>query len=248
MKKEEIIYGVRPVIEAVRSGKEIDRILLRKGIRNTVTAEVIAHARERGIPFQFVPVEKLDRMTKGNHQGVIAMTSQIPYQKIEEIIQSVYERGSVPLILLLDGITDVRNFGAIARTAECAGVQAIVIPSHGSAQVNDEAIRTSAGALLNVPVCRAERLSVAAGYMKESGIRLIGTSEKAGRTYDEVDYSIPVAFVLGSEEKGLSREVEAMCDELVSIRMMGSIASLNVSVASGVVLFEAIRQRKTASG
>lgn len=247
MKKEEIIYGVRPVIEAMKSGKEIDRVLLKKGIRGTVTAEVLALAKTLEIPFQFVPVEKLDRLTKGNHQGVIALTSQIAYQRIEDIIQATYERGETPLILVLDGITDVRNFGAIARAAECAGAQAIVIPSRGSAQVNEEAVRTSAGALAAIPVCRAERLRDALTYLRESGIAIAGATEKAKLAYDLADFSRPLALVIGSEEKGVSGEIMDLCDEQVRIPMMGSIASLNVSVAAGILLFEAVRQRKGRS-
>lgn len=243
LKKEEIIYGVRPVVEAMKSGKEIDRIFLKKGIRNTVTAEVITLAKSLEIPFQFVPIEKLDRLTKGNHQGVIALTSQIPYQRLEEIVQGAFERGETPLILVLDGITDVRNFGAIARTAECAGAQAIVIPAHGSAQVNEEAVRTSAGALTTIPVCRVERLKDAVTYLKESGIALAAATEKASKAYDKADFNRPVAIIMGSEERGISQEIMRICDDQVCIPMKGTIASLNVSVAAGILLFEAIRQR-----
>ena len=246
MKKDEFIYGIRPVAEAIKSGLEIDRVLLRKGLKSSMTGEIMALSKEHGIFVQFVPVEKLNRITGKNHQGVIALTSKISYHQLEQVLPSVFEKGEVPLFLVLDGITDIRNFGAIARSAECAGVHAIVIPQQGSAQVNEEAVRTSAGALLRVPVCRVQRLREAAAYMAESGIMLVGASEKGDEHYFDSDLTTPAAFIMGSEEKGISAELIELCGMLVKIPMKGEIASLNVSVAAGILLFEAVRQRMKA--
>lgn len=243
MKNEEFIYGIRPVAEAIKSGLEIDRVLLRKGLKSSMTGEIMALCKEYGVFFQFVPVEKLNRITGKNHQGVIALTSRISYHQLEQVLPAVFEKGEVPLLLVLDSVTDVRNFGAIARSAECAGVHAIVIPQQGSAQVNEEAVRTSAGALLRIPVCRVQKLREAAGYLMESGVMLVGASEKGNDQYFSADLTTPVAFIMGSEEKGISSELMELCGKLVKIPMKGEIASLNVSVAAGVLLFEAVRQR-----
>ena len=172
MEKENFIYGLHPVTEAIKSGKEVDRIFFKKGMQGSFSAELLQLAKTHQIPFQFVPQEKLDRITRKNHQGVIAMISQISYQSLENLVQMVFEEGKTPLFLILDGITDVRNFGAISRTAECAGVNGIIIPMQGSAQINEEAIRTSAGALLRIPVCREKSLKSTANFLKESGITL----------------------------------------------------------------------------
>ncbi len=243
MKNEEFIYGLHPVMEAIRSGAELDKILVRKGLRGDQVIEILDLARQLQIPVQTVPVEKLNRVTPKNHQGLIAYISKVTYYQIEDIIQGLFETGKSPLILILDEITDVRNFGAISRTAECAGVHAIVIPFRGSAQINEEAIRTSSGALLTVPICRAHNLRDVALYLKNSGVQLIGASEKGSDLYYRCNLGNPVAFILGSEEKGISTDLLKLTDELVKIPMQGEIASLNVSVASGVLLFEAVRQR-----
>ncbi len=245
MKKDNFIFGIHPVIEAIKSGKEMDRVLLQKNLRGESFRELFNLIRELEIPFQFVPVEKLNRLSKQNHQGVIAYVTDISYQKIEDILPLLYESGRVPLILLLDGITDVRNMGAIARTAECAGVDAIVIPLKGSAMINSEAIKTSAGALYKVPVCRTTNVGEAITLMKNSGLQVIAASEKGSRNYTSVDFKSPLLLIMGSEGVGISRELLDMCDELIMIPLAGEIESLNVSVASGVVLFEIIRQRNT---
>jgi len=244
MKKENFIYGIHPVIEALKSGKEIEKILIQKGLRGEGFQQLHTLMREMEIPIQFVPLEKLDRMTRQNHQGVVAMISEITYQKIEAILPSVYEQGKIPLVLVLDRITDVRNLGAIARTAECSGVDAILIPEKGSAQVNQDAIKTSAGALYKVPVCRHHSAKESVTFLKNSGLKIIAATEKANSDYTDVDMTQPLALILGSEESGISAELLGMADELIQIPILGEIQSLNVSVAAGVILYEILRQRK----
>jgi len=244
MKKENFIYGIRPVIEALKSGKEIEKILIQKGLRGEGFQQLHTLMREMEIPVQFVPLEKLDRMTRQNHQGVVAMISEITYQKIEAILPTVYEQGRVPLVLLLDHITDVRNLGAIARTAECAGVDAILIPETGSAQLNQDAIKTSAGALYKVPVCRYHSAKESVTFLKNSGLKIIAATEKANSDYTGVEMTQPLALILGSEESGISAELLGVADELIQIPIRGEIQSLNVSVAAGVILYEILRQRK----
>jgi 23S rRNA (guanosine2251-2'-O)-methyltransferase len=244
LKKENFIYGIHPVIEALKSGKEIEKILIQKGLRGEGFQQLHTLMREMEIPIQFVPLEKLDRMTRQNHQGVVAMISEITYQKIEAILPFTYEQGKVPLVLVLDHITDVRNLGAIARTAECSGVDGILIPEKGSAQVNQDAIKTSAGALYKVPVCRYHSAKESVMFLKNSGLKIIAATEKANSDYTDVDMIQPLALILGSEESGISAELLGIADELIQIPVIGEIQSLNVSVAAGVILYEILRQRK----
>jgi len=243
MEKESFIYGLHPVTEAIKSGKEIDRILFKKGMQGSFSAELLQLAKSYQVPFQFVPQEKLDRITRKNHQGVIAMISRISYQALDNLVQMVFEEGKNPLFLILDGITDVRNFGAIGRTAECAGVHGIIIPMMGSAQINEEAVRTSTGALLRIPVCRERSLKSTAKFLQESGILLVAATEHGVETCFDATYSGPVAIIMGSEETGISPELLRICDHMVKVPMQGEISSLNVSVAAGVLLFEVVRQR-----
>lgn len=243
MKKEPFIFGIRPAIEAIRSGKEVERVLLRKNLRGESFRELFNLIRELEIPFQFVPVEKLNRLSRQNHQGVIAFLSEITYQEIEDIIPGIFEQGLDPLILYLDGITDVRNLGAIARTAECAGVNAIVIPQRGSAMINSEAVKTSAGALYKIPVCRTPNPSEALLLMKSSGLKLIAATEKGSSSYLDTDLRNPLVLVIGSEGTGIETELLDLCDDRIRIPLAGEIESLNVSVAVGIFLFEIIRQR-----
>lgn len=231
-------------MEALKSGKEIEKIMIQKGLRGEGFQQLHSLIREMEIPVQFVPLEKLDRMTRQNHQGVVAMISEIPYQKIEAILPTVYEQGKVPLVLVLDHITDVRNLGAIARTAECSGVDAILIPEKGSAQVNQDAIKTSAGALYKIPVCRYQSVRETVTFMKNSGLKIIAATEKANSDYTDVDMKQPLALILGSEESGIAAELLTLADELIQIPVLGEIQSLNVSVAAGVILYEILRQRK----
>lgn len=238
-----IIFGIRPVIEAIKAGKEIDRLFVRSGLQGELSRELLALIKGRKLHFQYVPVEKLNRLTSKNHQGVVGFLSLISYNSIEDVLPCVYENGKTPLILLLDRISDVRNFGAISRTAECAGVDAIVIPLKDSAQINADAIKTSAGALNNVPVCKSGSLKETIKFLKNSGLQIVSCTESAEKTYNEVNYDLPTAIILGSEENGISEDYLKLSDELVKIPLRGEIESLNVSVAAGIVIYEVVRQR-----
>jgi 23S rRNA (guanosine2251-2'-O)-methyltransferase len=240
----QMVFGIRAVIEAIRSGKEIESLFIQRGGGGGLLNELRDLMHEHNIVAQQVPIEKLNRITPKNHQGVIAVISPIIYQKIENIIPEIFERGEVPLILVLDGITDVRNMGAIARTAECAGVHAIVIPAKGSAQINPDAIKTSAGALYKIPVCRHDNLMQTIRFMQESGLQLVCCTEKTKEDIYTPDYTPPTAIIMGSEEDGIRNEIIRVADHLAKIPMFGEIESLNVSVSTGVILYEAIRQRQ----
>lgn len=242
-KREDMVFGIRAVIEAVEAGKEIDRVLLKRDFSGELAGELFAVLKDKGIRPQRVPVEKLNAITRKNHQGVIAYISPVNYQPIEEIIASVYDRGETPFIVVLDHITDVRNFGAIARTAECAGVHAVVIPSRGSVTVTADAVKTSAGALLTLPVCRPKSLEDAVKYMKSCGLQIVTASEKASTNYTKADMTLPTAIIMGAEDKGVSATLSAISDVAVSMPQFGKIASLNVSVATGILLYEVVRQR-----
>lgn len=241
--KNEMIFGVRAVIEAVQAGKEIDKILVKKDIQSDLSKELFAAIKGKDINVQRVPVERINRITRKNHQGVVAFVSQITYQKIEDIVPFLYEQGKTPFIMLLDGITDIRNFGAIARTCECAGVDAIVIPSKNSVTVNADAIKTSAGALHTIPVCRENNIADAIDFMKNSGIKILAATEKGEINYTESECDGPVCIVMGAEDKGIPYDHLKLCDEWVKIPQFGTIGSLNVSVAAGVLIYEVVRQR-----
>ena len=244
MKNDQMIFGIRPVLEAIEAGKEIDKILMQKGLRGELFHELLGISREMDIPIQMVPIDRLNRITRKNHQGVVAFVSQLSYHKLEQVMPGVYESGKIPLVLILDHITDVRNFGAIARTAECSGVDAIVIPAKGSAAINEDAMKTSAGALNIIPVCRTDNLANEVKFLKDSGLKVIAATEKGILDYDEEDMSVPLAIVMGAEDTGVSPALLKLSDVLVKIPQAGKIGSLNVSVAAGVILFEALRQRK----
>lgn len=243
MREKEMIFGIRAVIEAVEAGKDIDRVLIKRGLSGELIGELQQLLREYEIPVQKVPIERIDRITRKNHQGVVAFISAVTYQKLENIIPLLYEEGKNPFILVLDGLTDVRNFGAIARTCEVAGVNAIVIPARGSVSVNADAIKTSAGALHSIPVCRERSLKDALIFLKNSGIKVVAATEKAAELYTRVDLSVPVALLMGSEDIGIDSEHLRISDELVKLPQIGNIKSLNVSVASGVMIYEVLRQR-----
>ena len=243
MEENKYIFGIHAVIEAIEAGKEIDKILIKKDIASSLAEELLRVARENRVVVQKVPVEKINRITRKNHQGVLAFLSAVSYYKLEHLVPQLYASGRVPFVVLLDGITDVRNFGAIARTCDCAGVDAVIIPERGSVSVGADAIKTSAGALHYLPVCREHSLVWAVKFLKDSGYKVYGASEKAAQSYLAPDYTSPVAIVLGSEEKGISDEVLRLCDGLVSIPECGHINSLNVSVAAGIMIYEVVRQR-----
>jgi len=237
------VYGIRAVIEAIDSGKEIESLYVQRGLTGALFQELRQVLRTHGIGYQQVPVEKLNRMTRKNHQGVIAVISPIIYQRTVDIVPQIYERGETPLLLILDSITDVRNLGAIARTAECAGVHALIVPRKGSAEINPDAIKTSAGALYKIAVCREDNLIDTARFLQESGIQVVACTEKTTDYVYRLDFTSPTAFILGSEEHGVSTGLLRLADHLAKIPMVGSIASLNVSVSAGVALYEAVRQR-----
>lgn len=239
-----MIFGIRAVAEAISAGKEVDKILIRKDLTGELAGELFEMLRGSNIVVQRVPQEKLNSITRKNHQGVIAFISPINYQPVEEIVASLYEQGKVPFIIVLDHLTDVRNFGAIARTAECAGVDAIIIPSKGSVSVTADAVKTSVGALMNIPVCRVQSLYNCVKYLKDCGLRIMGASEKSNINYTDADMTTPLALVMGAEDKGISTEILSLTDTTVSLPQYGKIASLNVSVAAGVMIYEVLRQRK----
>ncbi len=242
----QMVFGIRAIIEAIKSGKEIESLYLQRGLTGGIILELRSLLKENEMGFQLVPVEKLNRLTPKNHQGAVAFISPISYDKIENIIPLIYEKGEVPLILMLDGITDVRNFGAIARTAECAGVHALIVPSKGSAQINPDAIKTSAGALYKIPVCRHESLFRTAKFLQDSGLQLVACTEKTNDYLYQPDYTVPTAIIMGSEESGISSDMIRIADHLAKIPMFGEIESLNVSVSAGILLYEAVRQKLAA--
>lgn len=238
-----MVFGIRAVIEAIDSGKEIESLFVQRGLSGSLFLELKSLLKEHHIAFQQVPIEKLNRITRKNHQGVIAVISPITYQNIEELLPVIYEKGDTPLLLMLDGVTDVRNMGAIARTAECAGVHAIIVPRKGSAEINPDAIKTSAGALYKIPVCRQNALGAAARFLIESGVQLVVGTEKTNDSVYEIDYTAPTCIVLGAEDVGVSDDLLRISDKLAKIPMFGEIKSLNVSVSAGIVIYEAVRQR-----
>ena len=243
MKENEMVFGIRAVIEAIQADKEIDKILVKRELQGDLSRELFEVLKGRDIPVQRVPAERLDRLTRKNHQGVIAFIPAITYERLENIIPFVYEQGKNPFIVLLDGVTDVRNFGAIARTCECAGVDAIVIPSRGSVTVNADAVKTSAGALHTLPVCREQNLKDTLQFLKSSGFHIVAATEKGDYDYTKADYTGPMCIIMGAEDKGVSYDNLALCDEWVKIPMLGTIESLNVSVAAGILIYEAVKQR-----
>ncbi len=244
-REEQFIFGIHAVREALNAGRDIDKVLVRRGAGSDLFRQLMADFHRADIPVQQVPVEKLNRVTRKNHQGVIAWLSQITYSEIELVLPTVFESGQDPLVLILDGVSDVRNFGAIARSAECAGVHAILVPVAGSAAINADAIKTSAGALHRIPVCRQKDLVKTLKYLRDSGLRIFAATEKAETDLFGSDLTGPAAIIMGSEERGISNALLKVSDHWVSIPMKGNIASLNVSVAAGIMLFEVIRQRNT---
>lgn len=243
MEKSDYIFGIRAVIEAVEAGRSIDKVLVRRDLGGDLGRELMDKLREYEVVAQKVPQEKLNRITMKNHQGAIALLSPIDYSRLEHLVPLFYEEGRNPLVVVLDGITDTRNFGAIGRTAACAGVDAIVIPERNSVSVTPDAVKTSAGGLFHVPVCREKDTLSAVRFLKDNGYRIVGATEKGAAPYTEADYRVPVAIVMGSEDTGISDGVLRICDDLAAIPIVGKIESLNVSVAAGIMIYEALRQR-----
>lgn len=239
----DFIYGTRAAIESIEAGKEIDKLIVQKDLKNELILELLTLAKNHSIPVQKVPLEKLQRITKKNHQGVIAFLSSVVYASLDHVISEAYAKGETPLLILLDRVTDVRNIGAIARTAECAGAHAIVVPSRGTAQLGADAMKTSAGALNHIPVCRVENLKTTIKEIQANGIQVLACSEKAEELIYQADLTAPLAIMMGSEEDGISPEYLKLSDGHVKLPVKGNIESLNVSVATGIIIYEVLRQR-----
>lgn len=240
---KEFVFGVQPVVECLKSEQDVERVLIQKNLTGDQIKGVMMLATKMGVPVQKVPVEKLNRVTRKIHQGVICYISAVQYASLDNVLQTAYERGEAPLILVLDQITDVRNFGAIARTAECAGVHGIVIPDKGGAQIGADAMKTSSGALNHIPICRTPRLTETVKFLKESGLQVVGCTEKAEDSLYDASFVEPLAIVMGSEESGISPDIRRLCSAEVKIPLHGKVGSMNVSVATAVVTYEALRQR-----
>lgn len=237
------IYGIRSVIETIEAGKTVEKVIIKKGSSGDLVKELLDLVKENNIHYIHAHADRFLKFRNKNHQGVVAYVSPIIYQQIEDVIQNAFEKGEHPLVLLCDGITDVRNFGAIVRSAECFGAHAVVMPAKGSASINADAIKTSAGALNTLPICKSERLSQTIQYLKNAGLKVIAATEKTEQRIDELDLNMPVAVVLGNEGEGVSEKILQSADEQAQIPMLGKIASLNVSVSAGVILYETLRQR-----
>ena len=237
------IFGIRAIIEAINAGETIDKVFLQKGLRGDLFYELEQLLRKESISASYVPVEKLNRLSKKNHQGAIAKISPIAFHELDNLVLSVIESGKTPLFLILDQVSDVRNFGAIIRTAECTGVHGIIIQKSGGAPVNADTIKTSAGAVFNIPICKVDHIKDAIFHFQASGIKLIAATEKAKHHLYDVSFKEPCAIIMGSEGKGISSSILKLVDDQAKLPMLGNIDSLNVSVACGAFLYEAIRQR-----
>ena len=243
-KKSYYLYGMHPVTEAVLSGKSIEKVVFKQGLEGPQFRNLMALLKEKDVPCQFVPAERLNKIDKGGRsQGVVAYMAQIDYTPFEEAVENAFRKSDAPVFVMLDGVSDVRNLGAIARTAECAGVSAIILPAKGGAAINAEAIKVSAGALLRIDTCKTQNLRIPIYYLKERGFQVVAATEKTDSLIYEADFKQPTVIVLGSEGKGISDSVMKLCDAKVKIPMHGEIESLNVSVATSIILFEVVRQR-----
>ena len=245
MEEEKVnyLFGMHPVFEAVAADKKIEKVLFSNGLEGDQFRDLLELLQQKNIPIQFAPVERLNRITVSRHQGVIAFMPQIEYVTLEEAVENSLAKSKTPLILLLDGVSDVRNFGAIARCAECSGVDAIILPAKGGASINADAIKTSAGALLIMPTCKVPNLRTAIFYLQESGFQVVAATEKADKYIYDIDFKQPTAVIMGSENRGISPAILALTEDQAKIPMKGAIGSLNVSAAAAVVLYEAVRQR-----
>ncbi len=243
MQKQTQVFGIRAIIEAINAGETIDKAFLQKGLKGELFTELESLIRKNGINHSYVPVEKLNRLTNKNHQGAVAQMSPIAFHDIEELVLSIVESGKTPLFLLLDQLSDVRNFGAIIRTAECTGVNGIIVQKKGGAPVNGDTIKTSAGAVFKIPICKVDHIKDAVFYMQASGIKVIAATEKTNNTLYDVSFKEPCAIIMGSEDRGINPSTLKVVDEKAKLPLLGDIESLNVSVACGAFLYEAVRQR-----
>ncbi|WP_103071008.1 23S rRNA (guanosine(2251)-2'-O)-methyltransferase RlmB [Aquimarina sediminis] len=243
MKNESLIFGIRAIIEAIGAGKAVDKLFIQKGLQGELSKELMKVVREKNITINYVPVEKLNRLTRKNHQGAVAYISPIDFYDLENLVINVIESGETPLFLILDQLSDVRNFGAIIRTAACTGVHGIIIQKKGGAPVNADTVKTSAGAVFKIPICKVDHIKDAMFYLQGSGIQIIAATEKADTNIYDTDLTVPSAIIMGSEGKGISQSVLKLVDQQAKLPMHGDIASLNVSVACGVFLYEVTRQR-----
>lgn len=234
---------MHPVIEAIQTGRQFEKILLKQGLEGPQFRQLFELIKEKEIPYQFVPYEKLNYLVKGSHQGVVGYMAEITYVPYEEMIEMAMSRKEAPIFVLLDGVSDVRNFGAIARTCECAGVDGIILPAKGGAAINADAVKTSAGALLRIPTAKVTNLKMAIFYLVESGFQIVGATEKSDSYIYDVNFRKPTAIIMGSEGKGISPALLNYCHELAKIPMMGEIGSLNVANAASIIMYEAVRQR-----
>ena len=241
--KLQLVCGMRPVMEAIDAGQQIDKILMQSNLEGQLAQELKARIRQLGLPMQYVPVEKLNRTTDSNHQGVIAIISPIAYRDFGELLQELLDEGKTPFLLLLDHITDVRNLGAIVRTAECAGVDAVVVPDRGSAQISEDAIKTSSGALLRLPICREANFKTTLNLARQQGLQVVAATEKGADDYLLADFTRPTLLIMGSEDTGIAPELLKMADVRARLPICGEVQSLNVSVAAGVFMYEVLRQR-----
>jgi 23S rRNA (guanosine2251-2'-O)-methyltransferase len=244
MEKENQIFGIRAIIEAINAKKEIDKVFIQSDAQGELMQELIKSLKKNSINFSYVPTEKLNRLTSSNHQGAVATIAPISFVKLETLVDTAVESGKTPLFLILDQLSDARNFGAIIRTAECTGVDGIIVQKTGSAPVNGDTVKTSAGAVFNVPICKVDHIKDAIFYLQGSGIKTVAATEKANTTLYQIDLNEPVAIIMGSEERGINPSVLKMVDEMAKLPLVGSIGSLNVSVACGAFLYETLRQRQ----
>lgn len=246
--KQQLVMGRHPVMDLLGTGVYVDKIYIQQDIRGDYEKELRKNCRELNIRLKVVPKERLNRLVRGNHQGVVALVSPVPIYRVEDLVPGIYERGELPLLMILDGITDVRNFGAIARSAEIFGAQGLIVGMKDSAEINEEAIKASAGALLNIPLCRASNASKLITFLKDSGLSILASDLRAEKQLMDLELSVPLAFVVGSEGKGISRLFREQADECFIIPQMGKTDSLNASVSAGIMLYEASRQRARLTG
>lgn len=244
MEKETTIFGIRAVIEAIKSGENIDKVFLQKGLKGELFTELEQLLKKERLNISYVPVEKLNKLTQKNHQGAVAQIAPISFYELEQLVTEVLESEKTPLFLLLDQLSDVRNFGAIIRTAECTGVSGIIIQKKGGAPVNGDTIKTSAGAIFKIPICKVDHIKDAVFYMQASGVKVIAATEKSEKTLYDISFKEPCAIIMGSEGRGINPSVIKISDETAKLPILGEIESLNVSVACGAFLYEAVRQRR----